>query len=417
MNIQTTNTQHATYHILPTSHQGFITGCCMVAAGNLHVTHAQRVLPALLAQALGLGTKSKSESEFNEALEARGILLHTSVTTLYMTVKFTCLSQDLETVLSLIAEQLNEPKLDASAIDNLKNRMMTKYDALKDDTSYQASAIFTQTLYPESHMLRADSPEDMVSLVAKVTQSNIEKYHKSYTPLCHAKWIIVGDVEPTKVVTLLEKFSSQDGSLPSESRSVLEALPPKQGVKKVVVEDKQSVDIRMGHVLPIDIHHPDYLPLRLAIDALGGSFSARLMRTVRDEDGLTYNVGSKIAGFIPHHGGHWMVYGSFSPKLLDKGISSIQKQLKLWCSGGISAEELEERKLGMVGRYQVMLSDAESLVDKLSANIENGFDVDYLYTFSDKVMAVTLDEVNNALKKYIDLGKLTSVYAGSIQKS
>ena len=266
-------------------------------------------------------------------------------------------------------------------------------------------------------MLRADSPEDMVSLVAKVTQSNIEKYHKSYTPLCHAKWIIVGDVEPTKVVTLLEKFSSQDGSLPSESRSVLEALPPKQGVKKVVVEDKQSVDIRMGHVLPIDIHHPDYLPLRLAIDALGGSFSARLMRTVRDVDGLTYNVGSKIAGFIPHHGGHWMVYGSFSPKLLDKGISSIQKQLKLWCSGGISAEELEERKLGMVGRYQVMLSDAESLVDKLSANIENGFDVDYLYTFSDKVMAVTLDEVNNALKKYIDLGKLTSVYAGSIQKS
>ena len=83
MNIQTTNTKHATYHILPTSHQGFITGCCMVSAGRLHVEHTQRILPGLLAQALGLGTKSKSESEFNEALEARGIILHTSVSTLY----------------------------------------------------------------------------------------------------------------------------------------------------------------------------------------------------------------------------------------------------------------------------------------------------------------------------------------------
>ena len=87
---------------------------------------------------------------------------------------------------------------------------------------------------------------------------------------------------------------------------------------------KQSVSLRMGQVIDIDIHHPDYMPLRLALDALGGSFSARLMRTVRDEDGLTYSVGSMLRGFAQGEVGSWFIYGAFSPKLLDKGIQSIK---------------------------------------------------------------------------------------------
>ncbi|MEC7030593.1 MAG: pitrilysin family protein [Pseudomonadota bacterium] len=414
MTIQTISTKSATYHILPTNHKGFITGCCMVPAGNFHVEFAQRVLPSLLANALGLGTKDKTEEAFHELLEGRGIILHTSVSSSYMTVKFTCLSQDFAMVASLISEQLNEPRLDPSAIDNLKNRVMTRYNALRDDTAYQASAKFTQILYPKEHMLRADTPEDMVQLVKEVTATKLKTLHKSYHPLHHAKWIVVGDIDSQEVMSILNQYASDDGVVATESRAILDGLPSQEALEKVIVKDKQSVDVRIGHVLPIDIHHPEYLPLRLAIDALGGSFSARLMRTVRDEDGLTYNVGSKLAGFIPHHGGHWMVYGSFSPKLLDKGIQSIQKQLNLWYKNGISAEELEERKLGMVGRYQVMLSDAESLVDKLATNIESGFDIDYLYSFSEKVMSVSLEEVNSALKKHIHIDRLTSVYAGSI---
>ncbi|GIS56662.1 MAG: hypothetical protein CM1200mP1_06000 [Candidatus Neomarinimicrobiota bacterium] len=34
----------------------------------------------------------------------------------------------------------------------------------------------------------------------------------------------------------------------------------------------------------------------LGIYILGGNFSARLMQTVRDEQGLTYGIGSSIGG-------------------------------------------------------------------------------------------------------------------------
>ena len=117
------------------------------------------------------------------------------------------------------------------------------------------------------------------------------------------------------------------------------------------------------------------MPLKLAIDALGGSFSARLMRTVRDEDGLTYSVGSRLEGFGKSEAGAWHVYGEFSPKLLDQGITSIQKQLKDWKQHGIGQAELGERSQGAIGRYLVAQSVPAELY-LMSCFLSNGFGAD-----------------------------------------
>ena len=106
------------------------------------------------------------------------------------------------------------------------------------------------------------------------------------------------------------------------------------------------------------------------------------------------------------------VFASFSPKLLEKGIASIHKQLKIWMKG-LTEAELNERKQGMIGKHTVMLSDAQVLKTAIANNIEKGHDTDYIYTFIDKVEAVTLDQVNAVIKKYIHLDQLLSVSAGS----
>jgi len=413
MNIQTINTEHSTYHILKTSHEGFITGVCLIEGGSFHAEYAQRALPGIMASMLGLGTENKSEEQINEMLESRGVELGISSTPEYLSVSFTCLSKDIETVIKLVIEQVTQPRFDKEAFDNLKSRALTKYRALKDDTAFQAAAMFSHLVYPPKHVSRSDMPEEIVKLLEDLNLKSLKDYHQEYSSILHPKWIVVGDVDAENIVNFCESVKPANVKHISMKREVLSALPIQPNMKKIVVKDKKSVDLRMGHAIDIDVHHPDYLPLCLAIDALGGSFSARLMRTVRDEDGLTYNVGSHLGGFAPHHHGHWCVYASFSPKLLDKGIMSIKKQLSIWMKG-LTEEELSERKQGMIGKHTVMLSDAQVLAHKLAANVEKGYDIDYLYTFSEKVEAITLDQVNQVIKKYIFIDKLSCVYAGSV---
>lgn len=412
MNIQTTQTERATYHILKTAHQGFITGICMVPGGSMHADFELRMLPKILASVLGLGTEDKSEDEINEILESRGVSLHINSSFEYTNVSFTCLTKDIHTVIMLVVEQLLCPRFDNDAFSSLKSRMLAHVESLKDDTTFQASAAFSQLIYPSKHISCMDSPEETLALLEKLTIKELQEYHVNTTSMTHPKWIFVGDINADAVIKACEDAQPTAAKPLPIKREVIEANPLKPETKSIVVKDKQSVDLRIGHAINIDIHHPDYLPLCLAVDALGGSFSARLMRTVRDEDGLTYNVGSQLGGFAPHHHGHWCVFASFSPKLLEKGIASIHKQLKIWMKG-LTEAELNERKQGMIGKHTVMLSDAQVLKTAIANNIEKGHDTDYIYTFIDKVEAVTLDQVNAVIKKYIHLDQLISVSAGS----
>jgi len=403
------------YHVLNTAHEGFITGVCMVPSGIVHASYQKRLLPHLLAEMLGLGTKSKTEDAINTALESKGILLSISVSSHFMKVSFTCLKRDFATLVLLIAEQLQEPRFDKEAFDHLTSRFETYFESLKDDTSYLAAASLSQVLYPEGHMMRQAMPSEMLEVLKKMSLKDIQSYHAEYDPFMHAQWIVVGDVTLADVEKACDQLKTKQGQALAMARDTMLPLAVKAQKKTVKVKDKQSVDVRMGHIMALDEHHPDFLPLKLAIDALGGSFSARLMRTVRDEDGLTYNVGSAMEACVPGHHGHWFVYGSFSPALLDKGIASINKQLKLWVKEGVSQTELDERKNGMIGKYTVVgLSSASGLAMRMAQNMNQGYDLEHLYQLPEKIEAVTLDQVNQALKTYIDLDKLVTVCAGSI---
>lgn len=385
----------------------------MVPMSVLNVDYHERVIPELFAQLTEMGTTKQSEDAFNHALESKGINTHIGITHSHTVVSFTCLKPDLAQALRLIHEQLVSPKLAASAVESLKDRIRANINHMKDNTAYRASLLFTEAMFPKEHILRKSDPYELAKLLEVITEQSVKAYHKSFDPMHHAKWVLVGDVETHEASSILADFGKSGACAPRKYEP-LAANPLKAATKKVSIKDKQSVDIKLGHALSIDLHHPDYLPLLLAVDALGGSFSARLMRTVRDEDGLTYNVGSTLSGFHEHQQGYWEVYGSFSPKLLDQGIKAIQKQLKLWVSKGISQEELSERKQGMVGRYHVSLSNPATLASKLATNIENGFDIDHIYTLPEQINQVTLEQVNQAIKKYIDLDMLICAQAGNI---
>ena len=109
----------------------------------------------------------------------------------------------------------------------------------------------------------------------------------------------------------------------------------------------------------------------------------------------------------------WYVYGEFSPKLLDQGITSIQKQLKDWKQHGIGQDELGERSQGAIGRYLVAQSVPSRIVSDVVSFLSHGFGADEVIQYPKRLEAITVDQVNHALKTYIDLDKMAIVTAGT----
>ena len=81
--------------------------------------------------------------------------------------------------------------------------------------------------------------------------------------------------------------------------------------KTIHIPDKTSADVYIGQSIGIDQDHKDYIPLMMAVYILGGNFSARLMQTVRDKEGLTYGIGSSISSASYKRDGYWSIWATF----------------------------------------------------------------------------------------------------------
>ena len=140
------------------------------------------------------------------------------------------------------------------------------------------------------------------------------------------------------------------------------------------------------------------------------------MYKIRDDEGLTYGIYSFHTNDIQADGG-WYIQGAFNPSLLQKGLESTNREIKNWIEKGITEEELENKKSTIVGQFKVQLSTTNGIANQIHSFLQRGFDVDYLEEYPKLIESLTLEQVNKAIKKYINPENIVTVMAGSIDEN
>ena len=155
------------------------------------------------------------------------------------------------------------------------------------------------------------------------------------------------------------------------------------------------------------------MALRIGTAILGSGFTGRLMGTVRDREGLTYNISAAISddNIVD---GKWDISASFAPALLEQGIAATRRELQRWWKDGVTEDELTARKQGVIGTYRVGLSTTTGLANAILITIQRGYDLNRLEELPDAVNALTRESVNSAIKNHINPGKMVLVKAGSV---
>ncbi|HSH37873.1 MAG TPA: insulinase family protein, partial [Chthoniobacterales bacterium] len=142
-------------------------------------------------------------------------------------------------------------------------------------------------------------------------------------------------------------------------------------------------------------------------------FTGRLMANVRDKEGLTYGIGAGLDNDSLVDG-EWRITANFAPQLLDKGMNSTKRELDGWYKDGVTAQELERVKSELVGTFKVGMATTDGLSTALLESVHRGYDVNWLDEYPKRVAALTLPEVNAAIKKHLAPDKMTVIKAGSV---
>jgi zinc protease len=226
--------------------------------------------------------------------------------------------------------------------------------------------------------------------------------------------VFTGDLDAKQIEKSLSGFKGWKGGVSVNSTAKATLLSASKE-EKVVMDDKTSVTLTLGAPTGLSYSDSERLALYVGNYILGGNFAARLMSIVRDKEGLTYGIYSNLSG-DDFADGSWNISGTFSPALLDKGYESTMRELKRFYEESISEEELNNKKSTITGQFKISLSTTGGMANNIHTLISRGRKISYLDEYAEKVNALTVNEVNAAIKKFMNPDKIMVIKAGTFEE-
>ena len=381
-------------------------GDAMAEPGNI-------AIPTLAGMMLDRGTKKLDKFAIAEQLDNVGAEIAFSVGTQSLEIRAKCLKKDLPLVIGLIAAELRTPALQPQEFNKAKQQFIGALEASAQNTEARAQEAFGRAVFPQGHPNRPHTVGEYEAAAKAATLDELKAFHAKYYGPAHMTLIVAGDVAAPEAQSEIDKaFSGWTGGQDYVRPATPAVLKEARDVA-VPLTDKPSVSVLIGQPTGLRYKDPDALALRVGTAILGSGFTGRLMGSVRDKEGLTYNIGAAMADDSIVDG-RWNISASFAPALLDKGIASTRRELDRWWKDGVTDQELAARKQGLVGSYLVGLSTTTGLANAILTNVQRGYDVSRLEAYPGAVKALTRDEVNSAIKNHLNPGAMVLVRAGSV---
>ena len=382
-------------------------------AGDSFAPEKNAAIPTLAGEMLDKGTTRQDKFAIAQKLENIGASIDFSVGGVMTEFRGKCLRKDFPLVISLLAEQLRTPAFPEEEFAKLKKQIAGDLQRALESTDYRADQAFAETVFPKEHPNYSPPTKEFLAAVESAELADVKAFHAEYYGPAQATLVAVGDIDVEGLKTEIARaFDGWTGGKPAPEFPKAKG-PDDRREQVISMADKPNVTVVIGQPTGLKYRDPDALALRVGTAVLGRGFTGRLMANVRDKEGLTYGISAGLAN-DSFADGEWRISANFAPQLLEKGMGSTQRELDAWYKEGVTAAELERVKSALIGTFKVGMATTDGLSNALLDSVHRGYDVTWLDEYTRRVAALTLPEVNAAIKKHLQPDKMTVIKAGSV---
>ena len=184
----------------------------------------------------------------------------------------------------------------------------------------------------------------------------------------------------------------------------------KSETREFKTPDQASAMYIRGANLSVNVKDADWESLMIATDILGGgSLDSRLAKYVREEKGLSYQVGCNFTAGELNRAGVFMTFATTNPKNKSALLESIEMAFEKVREKGFTEEELKSAKTTYLKAVESSLSNDGQLCDLINRYEMRGVGLDFLTARMDRIRNLSLEEVNAAARKLLAAQSVTVV--------
>ena len=399
----------ATLLLMPRKDVPLVAANVAVRGGALADAAGKEGTADLLGEMLSQGAGTRDALAFAQAVDGAGGNLGFGSSREAIVANAQFLSKDSGLMLSLLADALLRPKMDAAEFDKLRKRAIDGIANAKDSDPRQLIGTYANGWLFRGHPYGRSTAGDETSL-ATITLADLQAFRAQQMGGDRLVIAIAGDFDAQAVTAQVREafggWAKASGALPQ-----VEAKPRESG-RRVLLVDKPGATQTYFALGNIGSRHGD--PAEAAQDlvqtAFGGRFTSMLNTELRVKSGLTYGARSAIdRSRMPGAATISSFTKTESTKAaIDLAIATLDRLHK----DGLDAATIASAKHYVAGQFAPDLETAPQLAGQLASMALYGDTRDAIDGYLGRIAAATPEQIATARAVFPDSKDLVIVAIG-----
>ncbi len=343
---------------------------------------------------IGNGSMKIAKDAFNEEIDFLGADINFSTNGAYASG----LSKYSKRILELMAEGTLDPNFTQEEFDKEKDKLIEGLKTQEKSVPVVAGRVENVLVYGKNHPAGEYLAE---ASIKNVSLADVKAHYGTYFVPEHAYLVVIGDVKFKDTKKMVEKLfgSWLKATAPNLSYSAPSNVQYTQ-INFVDMPNAVQSEISLVNSVNLKLSDPDYFPVIVANQVLGGDFNSYLNMNLREAHGWTYGARSSV-GVNKYTVSKFKANSQVRNMVTDSAVVEFIKEIKRIRTEKVTDEALSNVKAGYVGRF-VMQVEKPQTIARYALNIETeGLPADFYENYIKNIQAVTADDVMRVMNKYI----------------
>ena len=323
--------------------------------------------------------------------------------------------ENLGNALRLMAEIVREPTFPEDEFETLKEQRLAALEQRRSDPAALAQTAMGRHMNPTppGHPNYTPTVDESVAALEAVTLDEVRAFHRDFYGPQLGTLAVVGDFDPDEIRGIIEEvFGDWESPYPA-TRISTEFFDAPAVVLEIETPDKANAFLFAQQNLALRDDNPDYPALILAGYMIGGGvMNSRLAVRIRQQDGLSYSVGGGIGGHPIDENGSFSAVAIQAPENADRVEVALREEIQRVLDAGFADGELETAKRGYLQSRELARAQDGNLVSMLNQGLYFDRTLVWDSELEERIGDLTVEDVNAAVRRHLDLNKMTFVKAG-----
>ena len=343
------------------NHVQFMSMGFWVGVGSRYESEKQWGITHFIEHMLFKGTEKRTADQISGAVDAVGGQLNAFTSKENTCYYIKTLTEDFPLAVDVLSDMFLNSRFDNEEIAKEREVIIEEIKMYEDTPDDQVHDLMSANLWPNHPLGRAILGTE--ESIAVFDHDMLKDYMKQYYTGSNIVVSVVGNISHNQVVEAIREVL---GGIPKgEVNQYAVADRAKPGVNCYYKEIAQSqICVAMPGVAKEDDR---LFPLSILNTYLGGGMSSRLVKKIREEEGLAYSVYSYNGSYTDT--GAFVISVGTRPENCQRVIDIILEELDDVRQNGITQDELDKSFSQLKGSLYMGLETVNSRMNKLGRSM------------------------------------------------